>query len=616
MKKIYLLGIFTLYATVILGQSWSTTGNSGTSSSTNFLGTTDSSPLVIKVNNNTAGYTGHGDNDYANVSFGYKSLSTSTSGGRNVALGVQALTNNSTGWSNIAIGYWAMDISSSGSENIAIGTSAMSQTGSSTQQNIGIGIGTSALKTNQGTLNTAVGTYSLNYNTSGSYNTAIGGKSLLQNTTGTYNTAVGMQAMQNNTTGEINAGFGTGALYSNITGSHNTALGNAALWSNTSGSENTSIGDESLAGNIDGSYNVAIGTRSMWCGDSTPGFTGWGHGNNNTATGWESLRVLTTGNSNSAFGYNTLLFNTSGSNNSAFGNGAMSAITTGSGNVGVGTSSLATNSTGSYNTAIGYQADIASGGLENATAIGYGANASKSNAVVIGNKLVTSIGGISSWSTLIDDNSKQNVSENVPGLTFINQLQPITFSLASNTSVTYTGFLNESVKNAATNVNYSFNGIDENESSIEGLRYSEFAGPMVQAIKDLSAENSAKDSVITALQSSLDSLKDEINSIKTALTTLGIQSLSSTSLSASLKQNYPNPYSESTTIEYSLPESYSSAYIQVYNNSDDIVKRMTLTSAGDNSVNISASSLKTGVQYYYPLIVDGKLIDTKKMLLK
>lgn len=72
MKKSILLSVlFT--ATVLHAQSWTLNGNSGTNSSTNFLGTTDSNDLVIKTNNaeririNSAGNIGIGTAPDPNV---------------------------------------------------------------------------------------------------------------------------------------------------------------------------------------------------------------------------------------------------------------------------------------------------------------------------------------------------------------------------------------------------------------------------------------------------------------------------------------------------------------------------------------------------------------------
>ncbi|MFT4071044.1 MAG: hypothetical protein QM654_03880 [Dysgonamonadaceae bacterium] len=620
-KKIYACMLVALSSLSGYGQTWSTSGNSGLSAS-NFIGTTDAVPLTFKVNNKAAGYSGHGNTDYANVSFGYNSLNYPTSGGRNVALGIQALTNNSSGWSNIAIGYWALDTNTSGSENIAIGVSSMAQANGSTSRNIGIGVST--LKYNMGTLNTALGTYAAEQNTSGSLITAIGAKALLNNTTGTYNTAVGAQAMQSNTTGEINVGCGSGALYSNISGSHNTGVGNASLWSNTSGNDNTAIGDEALAGNLDGSCNVAIGTRALWCGDNLSEFTAWGHGSKNTATGWEAMRSLSSGESNSAYGYHSLLYTDAGQYNAAYGAWSLSGNTKGNGNTALGYYALATNTSGSYNTAVGYGADLDATSLTNATVIGYGASANRSNSVTIGNKEIASVGGLIGWSTLLKDEEKTNQTENVPGLSFIANLTPITFNIPNSTE-THTGFLTQNVKSVADSIGYQFGGIDKTDNTTYGLRYSEFIGPLVMAIKELSSVNEEKDSIISDLTAQVSTLQYQLNYLANALNVnlpsgmLGntaIATSRSTIATASLAQNYPNPCTQSTTIPYKLPDAFSSAQLMITNEKGALIQISSLPASEENSISINTSSFKTSGIYLYSLLVDGKLIDTKRMIVK
>ncbi|SMC31366.1 hypothetical protein [Chryseobacterium sp. YR221] len=49
--KIKLLSLTLLVSILTSAQTWNTTGNSGTSPSTNFIGTTDDKPLVFKLNN-------------------------------------------------------------------------------------------------------------------------------------------------------------------------------------------------------------------------------------------------------------------------------------------------------------------------------------------------------------------------------------------------------------------------------------------------------------------------------------------------------------------------------------------------------------------------------------
>src|SRR6476646_7178240 len=49
--------------------------------------------------------------------------------------------------------------------------------------------------------------------------------------------------------------------------------------------------------------------------------------------------------------------------------------------------------------------------------------------VVIGSNIVLSIGGYANWTNISEGRVNKNIHQNVPGLTFINKLQPITYNL-------------------------------------------------------------------------------------------------------------------------------------------------------------------------------------------
>jgi trimeric autotransporter adhesin len=99
----------------------------------------------------------------------------------------------------------------------------------------------------------------------GGYNIAIGSGSLQKNTTGKSNTAIGFSALQNNTTGSNNTAIGCLALRANTKGSHNTAIGKSALSFNTLGDYNTAIGKSaSLVFNTKGTDNTAIGNLMLY----------------------------------------------------------------------------------------------------------------------------------------------------------------------------------------------------------------------------------------------------------------------------------------------------------------------------------------------------------------
>ena len=105
-----------------LAAGWSLTGNTGTNSTTNFIGTIDDVPLVFKVSGLSAGII---NRTTANTAFGYFSLNSNTTGIANSGLGYWALKSNTTGQKNSAIGRFALASNITGEYNTAIGADAL-----------------------------------------------------------------------------------------------------------------------------------------------------------------------------------------------------------------------------------------------------------------------------------------------------------------------------------------------------------------------------------------------------------------------------------------------------------------------------------------------------------
>ncbi len=82
----------------------------------------------------------------------------------------------------------------------------------------------------------------------------------------------------------------------------------------------------------------------------------------------------------------------------------------------------------------------------------------------------------------------------------------------------------------------------------------------------------------------------------------------------SLGQNSPNPFSENTSIEVNIPESVRTAALFIYDMSGKQVDKISIADRGKSSVSVSATGLHEGM-YLYSLIADGKVIDTRKMIL-
>lgn len=81
-----------------------------------------------------------------------------------------------------------------------------------------------------------------------------------------------------------------------------------------------------------------------------------------------------------------------------------------------------------------------------------------------------------------------------------------------------------------------------------------------------------------------------------------------------LEQNVPNPFNTTTSINYYLPSTISDASIYIYDMNGTQLKHYPVSQKGKNSITIQGSELIAGM-YLYSLIADGKVIDTKRMIL-
>ncbi len=558
-----------------------------------------------------------------NLFTGNASGINNTSGNYNTATGALSLSNNSTGFGNSASGAQALLNNVIGGRNTANGIDAL-------------------FSNSTGNDNTGNGAYTLFANNAGNNNTANGSQSLYSNTNGYSNVGIGVSALYNNITGHNLVAVGDSALYNQVVNSSsnyaNTAIGSKALYSNTTGPENTAIGYQALYSNSTGDENTATGYQALYSNTGE-----WNMGN-----GYQALYSNTSGYFNTADGNRALYSNTTGSSNTANGDYAQSSNTTGTRNTAVGGNTLITNSTGSNITVLGWGADVTTDGFINEMALGYNAKVNASNKVVVGNSSVTSIGGQVGWSTFSDGRFKTNIKGNVPGLLFINKLQPVTYtvelrkfdkflgikdsminSMASeydkNEKKIRTGFIAQDVEKAAQQTDYDFDGVNHPQSDKDNysLDYADFVPSLVKAVQQLSVKNDSLQDQNKSQQSEIDNLQNQINQLRSILTSSSsvcVDNQKSTEqtidlgMQATLSQNIPNPFDGITTINYFLPLNSGNAYISFTNSTGQVLKQQKLSGNGKGIINIKANELSSGI-YQYSLIVDGKIISTKQMVL-
>ena len=583
-KKIYFIALFAM--TLLCSKKINAQANQSLSNLT--------SPTAVNVSllPGTNGTLDLGSNAkkwrslYLGTSIYFKGALTmqSPNGTSNFFIGPYSGKSTLTGYYNNGFGSYALGNLTNGLNNTAAGYAA-------------------GYFTNSGFSNTAMGYYSMFYTTSGYDNVAIGSQALYRNTIGHNHVAVGDSALFNQDENRFDLGgntaVGSKALFTNTSSYWNVAVGEEALYANDQGISNTAIGDIALTQNTTGEYNTSVGRLSMYQ-------------------------------------------NTSGNYCTALG------------------AALYYNVTGNYNTALGYGADVyyLYGNLTNATAVGNSATVDASNKVRIGNTAVTSIGGQVGWSIFSDGRYKKNIKENVPGLSFINALNPITYTVDVNSlnnyfhadkpeltkgpdensaaaqkakaamqksyeeaaKVVYTGFIAQDVEKAATQLGFDFSGVDKPQAKegMYGLRYDNFVVPLVKAVQQLSALNDEKDTRLDAEQKQIDDLQKQVNDLKiliqsnTQINSSSLKATGNNSGSSIVLQNIPNPFSGTTVINYLLPQKFTNAQILITDKSGKTLKQFTLTASG--SVQFDATLLAAGT-YNYSLMIDGKMIDSKQMIL-
>jgi len=374
-----------------------------------------------------------------------------------------------------------MIANTTGTRNIAVG--ALSYDAADTENdNIAIGYAALGGSVAGGEYNVAIGNYAGDAITSADLSVLVGYQAGTAITTGTENMCIGAQAGQSLTTG-----------------TRTTLIGRAAGYNYDAENDNLAIGYFALGGVVNGGeFNVAIGNYA--------------------------LDALTSADSNTAVGYN-----------------AGSSITTGGGNVFIGhetgVNSIAVD-TGTDNILIGFQARANQTNAANQISLGKQITCQGDNNFTFGNGGTDSniVFGATSITAPSDERYKEEIATSTAGLSFINDLRPVTFKwkkekdlpsdhesyvegsdtrVMLSTGETNHGFIAQEVKAAIDAHSEIKDGFkmwsEEQRYDIDGnviaggrqrVAFSELIPVLTKAVQELSAQ-------VTTLQNEVTTLKGE-----------------------------------------------------------------------------------------------------------
>jgi len=213
-----------------------------------------------------------------------------------------------------------------------------------------------------------------------------------------------------------------------------------------------------------------------------------------------------------------------------------------------------------------------------------------------------------------DARLKRNVKKLNRGIETVLELNPVSFEYTGekNTSTdrTYVGLLAQELQKIAPEFVSSHEVVEyDNEGEVIGssevlkIHDTEIKYLLVNAIQQ-------QQEMIEDLQTRLDDLRASIAATDRISNSDDVDLIDIAQ--SNLSQNSPNPYNEGTVISYSVADNATSAKMNFYNLTGQLIKSVSLQS-GAGQLNVSADELPSGT-YTYSLEVDGALISNKKMV--
>jgi hypothetical protein len=347
--------------------------------------------------------------------------------------------------------------------------------------------------------NVAIGKGALSADTKGNKSTAVGVGALetqnFTSSTDTHNTAVGLNAGNAITTGIQNVLIGSSAGDALTDADYNTAVGMNALTADTLGSNSTAIGNGALASqnftSATASQNVAVGNSAGYAVTT---------GTLNTFIGHSAGNAVTTGYDNIAIGRNSGSAGTSASG---------SAMITGYRNILIGNEGSLSATDGIHQICLGSHLE----GANSSFTFGNGGTDSRISV------------GATSITAPSDERYKEEITTSTAGLSFINDLRPVTFKWKKEKDIptdhrSYVKDSDKRVMEKGEKINHGFiaqevKAVIDNHSEIKDgfdmwqadpndgrqrLAPSELIPMLVKAVQELSAKNDALEARIKTLE--------------------------------------------------------------------------------------------------------------------
>jgi hypothetical protein len=216
-----------------------------------------------------------------------------------------------------------------------------------------------------------------------------------------------------------------------------------------------------------------------------------------------------------------------------------------------------------------------------------------------------------SYTTASDRSIKANIEPLQSGLNIINQLKTYSYNLKTD-SINFSEKISYGL--IAQEVETVLPAIVDTSKGIKLINYDEFIPFLILSIQEQQAQIQTLQSIVYSQEKEIVNLNSIISNCCGTITPKSTDLQDNKTVTPTLFQNAPNPFTESTIISFSIPESFSQAKLIIHNLNGVEIKSYPVNESGTGNITINGTELNPGM-YLYTLIVDNQIIDTKRMIL-
>lgn len=230
--------------------------------------------------------------------------------------------------------------------------------------------------------------------------------------------------------------------------------------------------------------------------------------------------------------------------------------------------------------------------------------------------------------SLSDQRLKENIRDTRFGLDDLMKIQVSDYNYKDDRSKTeQTGYIAQQLYEVFPDaVNAGGDDVKTNPWMVD---YGRITPLIVKSVQELAVENEKlkmenveQQQQLESLNRKLDEVLNKLQVVETSMSQCCTAHEQSSTANTEVKigdipvleQNVPNPFLQTSYIKFYIPSYANDAVIVVSDMNGKVLKQFRQLSPGFGTVNINAGTLAAGV-YQYMLLIGGKVIDTKQMVL-